>query len=78
MVGPGLGRGAVIEAGMGSLAVLKHFDIFGHCHACPGPGGKDLLVIHFVFKLAKNVSATALSQHPPVRLIDWVIPACAQ
>ena len=54
MVGPGLGWGAVVEAGMGSLAIVKYSDVFGHCHACPGPCGKDLLVVHFVFQAGEK------------------------
>ena len=78
MIGPSPGWGAVVQAGMRSLAVVKYFDIFGHGHACPEPGSKDMLVVHLVFRLAKNVSATALSQHTPVRPIDWSIPASVQ
>ena len=39
---------------MGSLAVVKHFDVFGHGHARPWPGGEDVLVVHFVFEAGKK------------------------
>lgn len=54
MIGPGLGWGAVVQAGMGSLAVIKHFDVLGHGHACSNPSGKHLVVIHFVFQTGKK------------------------
>ena len=54
MVIPGLDRGAVGQAGMRSLAVIKHFDVFGHRHPRPGPGDEDVLVIHFVFQTGEK------------------------
>jgi len=63
VVDPGLFRGAVVEAGMGALAVIKHFDVFGFGHASSGPGGEDLLVVHFVFQTGEK------------RLSDGVVPA---
>lgn len=39
---------------MGPLAVVKHFDVFGHGHPCPGSGGEHLVVIHFVFHAGKK------------------------
>lgn len=49
-----MGWGAVVEAGMGSLAVVKYFDVFGHGHACPSSTGEDLVVVHFVFQAGEK------------------------
>ena len=78
VVDPGLGRGAVVEAGMGSLAVVKHFDVFDHGHPCPSFGREDLFGDTSVFQAGESVSATALSQQIPVRSIDWVMSAAVQ
>lgn len=50
---------------MQSLAVIEHFDIFGHGHARPPPGRKDLLVVHFVFQAGeKRLGHGATPAHP--------------
>lgn len=53
----GFQRGAVIEAGMESLPVVEHLEVFGDGEPGAGPGGKDMLIVHLVFRVAENVAA---------------------
>lgn len=54
MAAPGLGGDAVGQPGIWSLAVIKHFHVFGHGHPGPSSGGKDPLVIHFLFQTSEK------------------------
>lgn len=58
-------QGAVSQAGMESLAVVKHLYMFGYGHAYPGSSGEGFLVVHFVFQRREKLSAAASSRHTP-------------
>ena len=56
----------VADAAVSSFPVVKHFNVFLDSESCAGSAGESLRVIHFVFRVAKNDSATELSQQAPV------------
>jgi hypothetical protein len=65
------------DRGVEPAAVVAVLDPRSDVADRAGPGGPDATVVNSVFKVAKKLSAMALSQQIPVYPIDRVMPWAA-